>query len=64
MDQEMLAIVIRESVSLFVLLLVLIGGYRLLNRLVGIFDSHLQNIEDIAVTAVELLEDYTSKADH
>jgi hypothetical protein len=64
MDQELLAIVIRESVSLFVLLLILIGGYRLLTRLIGIFDSHLQNIEDLVESAVELLEDYTGKNTH
>jgi hypothetical protein len=59
MDQELLSIVIRESISLFVLLLVLIGGYRLLNRLLGILDGHMQTIEDLVARAVELLEDYT-----
>lgn len=63
MDQEIIAVVIRESVSLFVLLLVLVGGYRLLTRLIGIFDSHLQNIEDLVQSGVELLEEYTSKTD-
>lgn len=64
MDQEMLSLVIRESVSLFVLLIVLVGGYRLLTRLIGIFDSHLQNIEDLVESAVTLLEDYTGNSSH
>jgi hypothetical protein len=62
MDQEMLGIVIRESVSLFVLLLVLAGGYKMLSRLITIFDVHLQKIEDITLRGVELLEDYTNNS--
>lgn len=62
MDQEVLAIVIRESVSLFVLLLVLAGGYKMLTRLITIFDVHLEKIENIALRGVELLEDYTNNS--
>ena len=60
MNQELLAVIARESISLFVLLLVLIGSYRLLSRLIDVFDTHLGIIEGSISKAVELLEDYTN----
>lgn len=62
MDTDLLTVVIRESVSLFVLLLVLAGGYKMMTRLITIFDVHLQKIEDITLRGVELLEDYTNNS--
>jgi hypothetical protein len=59
MDQEFLSLVIRESVSLFVLLLVLVGGYRLLSRLIDVFDNHQRKMEDLIQKGIEILEDYT-----
>ncbi len=59
MDPDLLGVVVRESVSLFVLLLVLAGGYKMLSRLITIFDTHLLKIEDLTLRGVELLEDYT-----
>lgn len=46
MNEDLLVVVVRESVSLFVLLIVLIGSYRLLDRLINIFDKHLGAIEN------------------
>ena len=61
-DTDLLTVVIRESVSLFVLLLVLAGGYKMMTRLITIFDVHLEKIESIALRGVELLEDYTNNS--
>lgn len=64
MDQEFLSVVIRESVSLFVLLLVLVGGYRLLSRLIDLFDNHQRKIEGLIQKAIDILEVYTSSSSH
>lgn len=55
---DSLFFIVKESVSLFVLLLVLVGGYRLLNRLFDTFDSHLGKLEGSVTQAVELFEVY------
>lgn len=58
METEIIFTIIRESVSLGVLIVVLIGGYRLLNKVIDIADSHLQNIEDNISKMVVILEDW------
>jgi hypothetical protein len=63
-DQEFLSLVIRESVSLFVLLLVLVGGYRLLSRLIDVFDNHQRKVEDLIQKAIDILEVYTATKPH
>jgi hypothetical protein len=62
MDQEFLGVVVRESVSLFVLLLVLIGGYRLLSRLIDVFDTHQRKVEDLIQNAIDILEAFTANS--
>lgn len=59
MESEILYTIIRESVSLGILIVVLVGGYRLLNKMVDIFDSLLRSIEASMNKLVEILEDYT-----
>ena len=59
METEIMFTIIRESVSLGVLIVVLVGGYRLLNKMLDIVDSHLQNIEDNISKMVVILEEYT-----
>lgn len=59
METEILFTVIRESVSLGILIVVLVGGYRLLNKMIDIFDSRLHNIEDNMSKLVTILEDFT-----
>ena len=59
MESEILYTIIRESVSLGILIVVLVGGYRLLNKMVDIFDSRLHHIEDSMNRLVKILEDFT-----
>ncbi len=59
MESEILYTIIRESVSLGILIVVLVGGYRLLNKMVDIFDSRLHHIEDSMNRLVAILEDFT-----
>lgn len=59
MEMEIWFTIVRESVSLGVLIIVLVGGYRLLNKMVDIFDSRLRNIETNMVKLVAILEDFT-----
>jgi len=58
-ESEILYTIIRESVSLGILIVVLVGGYRLLNKMVDIFDSRLHHIEDSMNRLVGILEDFT-----
>ncbi len=58
-ESEILYTIIRESVSLGILIVVLVGGYRLLNKMVDIFDSRLHHIEDSMNKLVTILEDFT-----
>lgn len=60
MESEILYTIIRESVSLGILIVVLVGGYRLLNKMVDLFDSRLENIEDSMNRLVKILEDFTN----
>jgi len=46
MEVEILIAVLRESVSLFVLLVFLIFIYRLLDRMITLFDKFAENILD------------------
>jgi hypothetical protein len=46
MEVEVLIAVLRESVSLFVLLVFLIFIYRLLDRMITLFDKFAENILD------------------
>ncbi len=57
-ESEILFTIIRESVSLGILIVVLVGGYRLLNKMVDIFDSRLHHIEDSMNKLVKILEDF------
>lgn len=59
METDILFTIIRESVSLGILIVVLVGGYRLLNKMVDVFDSRLRNIEDNMSKLVGILEDFT-----
>lgn len=59
MESEILFTIIRESVSLGILIVVLVGGYRLLNKMIDIFDSRLEHIEDNMKRLVVILEDFT-----
>ena len=47
METDVLFTIIRESVSLGILIVVLVGGYRLANKLIDVLDTHQNNIEDI-----------------
>ncbi len=57
METDILFTIIRESVSLGILIVVLVGGYRLLNKMIDIFDNRLKNIEETGNKLVTLLED-------
>ncbi len=57
-ETDILFTIIRESVSLGILIVVLVGGYRLLNKMVDIFDSRLHHIEDSMNKLVKILEDF------
>lgn len=58
-ESEILFTIIRESVSLGILIVVLVGGYRLLNKMVDIFDNRLRNIEESMSKIVTIVEDLT-----
>ena len=45
MSLELASLIIRESIGSFFLLVVLIGGYRILNRFIDVLDRHLEGIE-------------------
>jgi hypothetical protein len=58
-ESEILFTIIRESVSLGILIVVLVGGYRLLNKMVDITDKRLHSIEDSISKLVTIVEDFT-----
>jgi hypothetical protein len=58
-ETDILFTIIRESVSLGILIIVLVGGYRLLNKMVDIFDSRLRNSESSISKLVAIVEDFT-----
>lgn len=60
MESEILFTIIRESVSLGILIVVLIGGYRLLNKVIDLVDSHLGHIENDIGEIVVILKEYTN----
>lgn len=57
METEILFTIIRESVSLGVLIVVLVGGYRLLNKMIDLVDTHLGHLEQDLAKIVDILED-------
>lgn len=57
MENEILFTIIRESVSLGILIVVLVGGYRLLNKMIDLVDIHLGTLEKDLAKIVEILED-------
>ena len=57
METEILFTIIRESVSLGVLIIVLVGGYRLLNKAIDLVDTHLGHLERDLDKIVTILED-------
>jgi hypothetical protein len=59
MGTEVLLTVIRESISLFILLVFLVFSYRLLDRLMTIFEKHFGNIAD----SLDKIADCMSKHD-
>ncbi len=59
MESEILFTIIRESVSLGILIVVLVGGYRLLNKMIDMADKRLHQIEDSMSKLVTILEDFT-----
>jgi hypothetical protein len=59
MESEILLTIIRESVSLGILIIVLVGGYRIANKIIDLIDQHLSNIERQVTKIVELIEEYT-----
>jgi hypothetical protein len=58
-ESEILFTIIRESVSLGILIVVLVGGYRLLNKMIDMADKRLHQIEDSMSKLVTILEDFT-----
>ncbi len=58
-ETDILFNIIRESVSLGILIVVLVGGYRLLNKMIDIFDNRLKNIETNMGKLVTILEDFS-----
>lgn len=60
METEILFTIIRESVSLGVLIVVLVGGYRLLNKMIDLVDTHLGRIEQDIGKIVDILEELTN----
>jgi hypothetical protein len=56
-ETEILFTVIRESVSLGILIIVLVGGYRLLNKAIDLVDIHLGRLENDLAKIVDILED-------
>lgn len=59
MESEILFTIIRESVSLGILIIVLVGGYRLLNKMVDMADKRLHQIEESMSKLVTILENFT-----
>lgn len=59
METDILFTIIRESVSLGILLVVLVGGYRLLNKTIDLVDIHLGNIEKNLEEIITILEQIT-----
>lgn len=59
METDILFTIIRESVSLGILIIVLVGGYRLLNKMVDMADKRLHQIEESMSQLVTILEDFT-----
>jgi hypothetical protein len=58
-ESEILYTIIRESVSLGILIVVLVGGYRLLNKMIDMADKRLHQIEESMSKLVTILEDFT-----
>jgi hypothetical protein len=56
-ETEILFTIIRESVSLGILIIVLVGGYRLLNKAIDLVDIHLGRLENDLAKIVDILED-------
>jgi hypothetical protein len=56
-ETEILFTIIRESVSLGVLIIVLVGGYRLLNKAIDLVDIHLGRLENDLAKIVDILEE-------
>jgi hypothetical protein len=56
-ESDILFTIIRESVSLGILIVVLVGGYRLLNKMIDMADSRLHNIESSISKLVTIVED-------
>ena len=59
METDILFTIIRESVSLGILIVVLVGGYRLLNKMIDMADSRLHSIETSISKLVTIVEDFT-----
>lgn len=59
MESDILFNIIRESVSLGILKVVLVGGYRLLNKMIDMADNRLHNIESSISKLVAIVEDFT-----
>lgn len=57
METEILFTIIRESVSLGILIIVLVGGYRLLNKAIDLVDTHLGLLEKDLAKIVDILEE-------
>jgi len=58
-ETDILFTIIRESVSLGILIVVLVGGYRLLNKMIDMADNRLHNIESSISKLVTIVEDFT-----
>jgi len=58
-ESEILFTIIRESVSLGILIVVLVGGYRLLNKMIDMADNRLHSIESSISKLVTIVEDFT-----
>lgn len=59
--EEIIILIVRESVSAFFLLIVLIGGYRLLNKLIDSTAIHLKAIEECLRELVRVIGDFTEE---
>jgi hypothetical protein len=56
-ETEILFNIIRESVSLGILIIVLFGGYRLFNKMIDLVDVHLGRLEQDLAKIVDILEE-------
>jgi hypothetical protein len=56
-ETEILFNIIRESVSLGILIIVLFGGYRLFNKMIDLVDIHLGRLEKDLAKIVDILEE-------